>query len=134
MSPETISNVSFRLDSGANMFVGNRKKYFSRLIRRKIGVELGAGVKFYFEGVGAMMVSSPSHPDKIIVLYPSFYAPKDSTCTVSNGALCKCAGFDRVIIDTAREVRLIHRNGSRIILPTVHRSSIDYITDRKSVV
>ena len=125
---KTILNVIFRLDSGANMFVGNQLRYFFRLIRRRIGVALGAGMNHYFEGIGVMAVSHPKYPSKLILLYPAFYAPKDNVCTISNGALKKCAGFDRVIIDTARSVELHHRDGTHMSIPTEHRSSIDYIS------
>ena len=116
------------MDSGANVFVGSRSKYFSQITRRCIGVALGAGMNHFFEGIGVMMISFPSYPSKLILLYPSSYAPRDNICTISNGAPFKCSGFDRVIIDTARSVHLIHRDDSRMSIPTTHRSSTDYIS------
>ena len=95
-----IKLILFRLDSGANMFVANRLKYFSKLFRRKIGSELGTGVNSHFEGIGIDVVSSTEYPNKLIALYPTFFAPRDSTCTISNGALQRCAGFQQVVIDT----------------------------------
>ena len=67
MSRETIK-ASFRVDSGANMFVGNRSKYFSRLIKKRIGVELGTAAQGHFEGVGVITVSDPQLPDCLILL------------------------------------------------------------------
>ena len=112
-----IKLILFRLDSGTNMFVANRLKYFSKLFRRKIGVELGAGVNSHFKGLRIVVVSAPEYPKKLIALYPNFFAPRDSTCTISNGALRRCAGFQQVVIDTGNQVHLTHRDGSQMSLP-----------------
>lgn len=77
----------FRVDSGANMFVGNQKQHFSRLIMKKIGVELGTSSQGYFEGVGVIAVSFPTYKDEIFFLYPTYYSSTDKYNTISTGAL-----------------------------------------------
>lgn len=110
------------------MFVGNQEsKYFSRLIHKKVGVELGIGAQGYFEGVGIMTVSAPELPNCLILLYPTFYAPNDPYCTVSNGALKKFAGFRSVLIDTHDHLDLTLQDGRQIAIPFITKDSIDFI-------
>jgi len=109
------------------MFVGNQSKYFSRLIHKRVGVELGIGAQGYFEGVGIMTVSAPELPNCLILLYPTFYAPNDPYCTVSNGALKKFAGFRSVLIDTHDHLDLTLQDGRQIAIPFITKDSIDFI-------
>ena len=118
MSRETIK-ASFRVDSGANMFVGNRSKYFSRLIKKRIGVELDTAAQGHFEGVGVITVSAPQLPDCLILLYPTFLAPNEECCTVSNGALIKYAGFKKAVIDTHNQLELTFNDGKELAIPFI---------------
>jgi hypothetical protein len=59
----------FRVDSGANMFVSNQKHHFSRLVMKKVDVELGTATQGYFEGVGVIVVSIPQHENELFLLY-----------------------------------------------------------------
>lgn len=126
MSHDTTDSL-FRVDSGANMFVGNQAKYFSRLIRKKIGVELGTAAQGYFEGVGIMVVSIPDHPESLFLLYPTFLSTTDNCCTISNGALQKYSGFKRVLIDTHNNLEVTLKDGRHFAIPFIVQDSIDFI-------
>ena len=123
-----IKFISFRLDSGTNMCVSNCLKYFSQLFRRRIGVKLGAEVNSHSKGVGIVLVSAPEYPSKLIALYSTFFVPRDSTCTISNDTLKKCAGFKKVMMGTGNQVHLTHHNGSQMSLPLSTCDSINYIS------
>ena len=116
------------MDTGANMFVDNNPKHFTKLIYKKIKVELGAGVQGHFHGVGLLVVSHPSAPSQRIILYPTFFAPRDSTSTISNGALKAQAGFSKVIINTGVDLSLTHRDGSNLTIPFTTTGNIDYLS------
>lgn len=109
------------------MFVANRKELFSRLIMKRIGVELGTGAEGHFEGVGIVLASCPDIPNSLMLLYPTFYAPNDSTCTITNGGLKKYAGFEKVLIDTHVQMTLIRNSGQTYSIPFITEHSIDYI-------
>ena len=110
------------------MFVGNQSKFFSRLIRKRIGVELGTAAQGYFEGVGVMTVSIPNHPKHLFLLYPAFLSTTDKCCTISNGALKKYTGFSKVLIETHKQMELTLHDGSSFILPFSVHDDIDFIT------
>jgi hypothetical protein len=95
------------------MFVGNRSEYFSPLIHKKIGIELGTAAQGHLEGVGIMTVSIPSAPDFLFLLYPTFLSTTDNCCTISNGALKQYAGFKSVLIDTHKQLELIFKDGTQ---------------------
>ena len=109
------------------MFVGNQPKYFSCLIRKKIGVELGTAAQGYFEGVGIMTVSIPNHPESIFLLYPTFLSTTDSCCTISNGACKKYSGFKRVLIDTHNKLELALHDDREFTIPFIIHDQIDFI-------
>jgi hypothetical protein len=92
------------VDSGANIFVGNQRRCFPRL---------DLNLKGSFDGVGVMAVSIPSYDDKIFLLYPSYYSTTDPRRTVSNGALIMYAGFQRVLVDTFKNLVLIVLNENK---------------------
>ena len=110
------------------MFVINKKQHFIRLVSKRIGLELGCGFRGHFEGVGIVVVSAPAYPDHLITLYPSFYAPNDPICTISTGALRRCAGFSRVVVDTGDSLHLHHCSGLHMRLPLHTAGDIDYVT------
>ena len=110
------------------MFVTNQRKYFLRLISKTIGLSLGGGFSGHFDGVGIVVVSSPTYPSRLLALYPCFYAPKDPICTISTGALLQCAGFNRVLVDTGRSLHLSHRDGFSMDLPLTTKGDIDYLS------
>ena len=116
------------MDSGANMFVANKKKYFHQLVQKKIAVDLAIGEQGSFAGVGVVLATAPEAPNFLFMLYPTFYAPRDSCCTVSNGSFQKYMGFSSVIIDTWRNASFQHKSGSQFTLPFTTINSIDYIT------
>ena len=95
---------------------------------KRIGLELGGGFRGHFEGVGIVIVSAPAYSDHLIALYPSFYAPNDPISTISTGALRRCAGFSRVVVDTGDSLHLHHRSGLHMQLPLRTADDIDYIT------
>ena len=66
-------------------------------------------------------------PNKILALYPTFFSPKYTTCTVTNGGFIKYAGFQKVLFNTHDHVELIHQNGSSFAIPFTTKDSIDYI-------
>jgi len=109
------------------MFVGNQAKYFSRLIRKRIGVELGTAAQGYFEGVGIMIVSIPDRPESLFLLYPAFLSTTDNCCTISNGALKKYAGFERVLIDTHSKLEVTLKDGRDFAIPFIVQDNIDFI-------
>ena len=107
--------------------MANKREYLCCFERKRIYVSLGIGQKGYFEGVGAMIASSPHAPNFIFILYPTFLAPNDSVCTISNGALKSYAGFTNIIIHTAQKLALTHRSGVSFDLPIISKDNIDYI-------
>jgi hypothetical protein len=109
------------------MFVGNHSKYFSRLIQKWIGVELGTAAQGYFEGVGIMTVSIPTHPNCRFILYPAFLSTTDNFCTISNGALWKYTGFKRVLIDTHKQLVLTLQDDQEFTIPFIIQDQIDFI-------
>ena len=110
------------------MFVENRRRHFLCLISRKIGLALGGGFSGHFDGVGIVVISCPSAPSRRIILYPCFYAPNDSLCTISTGALRRCAGFERVLVDTGQSLQLFHRDGFQMQIPLTTSNDIDYVS------
>lgn len=75
-----------RMDSGDNVFVANRKEYFHHLVSKKVDVELAIGQHGYFAGVGMVLTTASETPGFLFILYPTFHAPRDLCCTVSNGS------------------------------------------------
>ncbi len=126
MSHELIEALA-RVDSGANMFVGNHPKFFSRLVYRKVGVELGTAAEGHFDGVGIMTISFPQYKNCLFLLYPSFLSTTDKCCTISNGALMKFSGFKRVLIDTNQQLDLTLQDNRTLSLPLITKDCIDYI-------
>ena len=127
MSPESFPNVLFRLDSGANMFVTNDIRHFVRYRRQVSDVTLGLGVGGSFQAVGFVIVSIPGVDNWRFLLYPTFFAPNDSYCTISSGALKQHTGFTSVLIDTNVRVNLRHKSGSTFTMPVQTINCIDYI-------
>ena len=109
------------------MFVANKKEYFISYRQCNIGVALGAGASGQFDGVGFMAIGFSSAPGWIFALYPTYYAPRDSVCTLSNGALIKYAGFSAVVIHTSSHLKLSHSSGRHFDVPLHPRGSIDYL-------
>ena len=116
------------MDSGANMFVAHARKYLHRFQRRNITVSLGAGNSGRFTGVGIMIATSKCAPGFLFLCYPTFLAPNDNCCTVSNGAFRKYAGFNEVLLDTWRPAHFKHRTGKNFSIPFTTVNSIDYIS------
>ena len=109
------------------MFVGNHPKFFSRLVYRKVGVELGTAAEGHFDGVGIMTISFPQYKNCLFLLYPSFLSTTDKCCTISNGALMKFSGFKRVLIDTNQQLDLTLQDNRTLSLPFITKDCIDYI-------
>ena len=119
----------FRVDSGANMFVGNQKQHFSRLIMKKIGVELGTSSQGYFEeGVGVIAVSFPTYKDEIFFLYPTYYSSTDKYNTISTGALKSSTGFSSVILNAHQHLELTSAEGKSFKIPCTVIDDIDFIS------
>ena len=75
-----------------------------------------------------MVATSEHAPGFLFLCYPTFLAPNDSCCTVSNGAFRKYAGFERILLDTWRSAQFTHRSGQNFSLPFKTINSIDYIS------
>ena len=54
-----------------NIFVTNKTKYFTKLIQKKIGVELGSGANSHVDGIRIVGVSSTYYTSQLIALYPT---------------------------------------------------------------
>ena len=124
-SPESIL---FRVDSGANMFVGNHTRHFARLVMQKVGVELGTSSQGHFDGVGVIPISLPGYPHRLFFLYPAFYSSTDQFCTLSTGALRSNLGFTQVLHDAHKRLTLISSDTSHFSLPCSVRDDIDFVT------
>ena len=109
------------------MFVTNNRKHLARFIPKRTAVDLGTGQQGYFNGIGIMIVSCPDVPNSYMLLYPTFLAPFDSGCTITNGGLKKYAGFTKVLIDTHTQLSLQHKDGRAFTIPVTTKDAIDYI-------
>ena len=116
------------MDSGVNIFASYLRKYLHRFKRIKIGVDLAIGHTGSFGGYGIMLLSTPVAPNFLFACYPTFLAPRDTCCTVSNGAFLKYAGFTKVLLDTWCEAHFEHKSGAKFTLPLVPNNLIDYIS------
>jgi hypothetical protein len=88
------------------MFVSNQKHHFSRLVMKKVDVELGTATQGYFEGVGVVVVSIPQHENELFLLYPTFYSSTDKYSTISTGALKSNTGFKSVVLKAHEQLEL----------------------------
>ena len=109
------------------MFVGNKEKFFARLIKQRVGVELGTSSQGHFEGVGVIPVSFPGYEDNPFLLYPAFYSPTDKFCTISTGALRSNTGFKRVALETHQHLHLTSSSNQHYSLPCVVKDDIDFV-------
>ena len=116
------------MDSGANIFASYLRKYLHRFKCIKIGVDLAIGHAGSFDGYGIMLLSTPEAPNFLFACYPTFLAPRDTCCTVSNGAFLKYDGFTKVLLDTWCEAHFEHKSGAKFTLPLVPNNLIDYIS------
>ena len=110
------------------MFVSHQRKYLHRFKRQRVGVDLAIGTAGHFDGVGIMILSHPDAPNFLFLCYPTFLAPKDTCCTVTNGAFLKYSGFSRVLIDTWHSAHFEHKSGVKFSLPLTTKNAIDYIS------
>jgi hypothetical protein len=127
---ETIKKneaVLFCVDSGANMFVGNQKQHFSRLMIKRVGVELGTSSQGYFEGAEVIAVSIPGYKNDIFFLYPTFYSSTDKYSTISTGALKSNTGFKSVVLDAHQQLELTSKEGNSFKLPCTVIDDINFI-------
>eukprot|EP00956_Cyclotella_meneghiniana_P026795 scaffold58758_cov43-Cyclotella_meneghiniana.AAC.2 len=108
------------------MFVGNHKSMFSRLILKKIGVELGTAAQGHFEGVGIIVVSVPDNDNEVILLYPAYFSPTDKYPTISTGAIRASTKFSNVIHHASKHLCLVSPS-NRFTLPCTVIDGIDFI-------
>ena len=129
LSRGTVKSILCRVDSGANMIVGNQKSQFSRLTLKRIGVELGTAAQGHFEGVGIIIVSIPENPTEVILLYPSYYSPTDKCPTISTGVLKSTTYFTDVIHHANNKLVLLpSSNSTPLRLPCTVIDGIDFIS------
>ena len=109
LSRGTVKSILCRVDSGANMIVGNQKSQFSRLTLKRIGVELGTAAQGRYVGVRLIIVSISENASEVDILYPSYYSPTDKCPTISTGVLKSTTYFTDVIH---------HANNKLVLLPS----------------
>ena len=118
---------NIQIDSGANVFVVNNKKYLHNFTERTINVTLGTNITGQFEGTGLIIASTPQKPGFYVLLFPAILASQDPCCTMTTGGLKKYSGFKSIMHDIATEMTFTHESGNKFTLPCTTERTIDYV-------